>query len=297
MSAEIFNKKDSIEAKFTKSALINNRAATLTKVRMLTTFRALAKFAKAGRWGALDPNNLTVKQLRGYAQARIEQGIGARSIQNEMSHIRRALEGVGRSEFAQKTCSNKALAVPSASRIGTGKVVDPLVLQSALETAPADTRALIQLSRSLGLREREAVSSANSLREWDRALAAGQPITVRDGTKGGRIRSVFIRPDGVESALEAVKAALAVVKQQKRLVVSKSLKAAVEKHSDRLARVGLRGENSGHSLRRAFAMDQYRYYLSQGNSENIALSRVSNDLGHGDGRGRWVFNNYLRASL
>jgi len=295
--ADVYKKNDSIAAKFSKSALVQNRAATLTKARMQTTFRALQAHAKKARWGNVEPATLSLKQLKGYAQTRLEEGISARGVQNEMSHIRRALEGIGRTEFAQETCSNKVLEIPSATRIGNGKVVDEHVLSSALERAPEDTRALILLSRTIGLREREAILSTNSLKEWDRALSLGQPIIVRDGTKGGRARSVCIRPDGIPAAQSAVREALAIVKEQKHLVVSKSLKSAVELHSDRLSKIGLKGENSCHSLRRGFAMDQYKYYLSVGCSQKIALARTSNDLGHGDGRGRWVFNNYIRNSL
>lgn len=295
--AEIYKKSDSIEAKFMKSALANNRAATLTKTRMQTTYKALDAFAKKQRWGSVDPASLTAKQLKGFVAARIEKGICARSIQNEMTHVRRALGGVGRAEFARVVCSNKELGVPAATRIGTGKVIEPDVLQSALQRASADTRALMELSLSLGLREREAIMSANSLREWARALAQGQPIIVRDGAKGGRARSVVVAPEAMERALGAVKSAQAVLEQQGRLVVSTSLKAAVEQHSDRLAKLGVKGENSGHSLRRAFAMSQYKHYLATGCSQKVALSRTSNDLGHGDGRGRWVFNSYLKASL
>lgn len=295
--AKTYKQGDSTTAKFMKAALVDKGAATLTKTRMQTTFKALESFGKQQRWGVVDPASLTAKQLKGFVAARIEEGISARSIQNEMSHVRRALEGVRRTEFAQGACSNKELGVPSGTRIGSGKVVDPEVLQRALERAPTDTKALIELSRSLGLREREAIQSANSLREWGRALSQSQPIIVRDGTKGGRARSVVVAPEGLERALEAVKAAQAVLEQQKQLVVSKSLKAAVEQHSDRLAKLGLKGGNSCHSLRRAFAMDQYKYYLAAGCSQKVALSRTSNDLGHGDGRGRWVFNNYLKQSL
>lgn len=295
--AEIYNRRDSVQAKFSKSSLINNRAATLTKARMQTTFRALERHARTARWGNVEPGNLTEKQFRGFAQARLEAGISGRGVQNEMSHIRRALAGVGREEFAQKTCSNSNLLVPSATRIGTGKVINEEVLSSALKIALQDTKSLILLSRHLGLREREAVLAAKSLKDWDRALSSGQPIVVRDGTKGGRARSVCIRPDGIKQAHNAVKEALAVIKDQGKLVNSNTLKAAIEQHSDRLARVGLKGENSGHSLRRAFAMDQYQYYLSSGCDQKTALSRTSNDLGHGDGRGRWVFNNYIRNSL
>ena len=295
--AKTYKQGDSTTAKFMKAALVDKGAATLTKTRMQTTFKAIEAFAKQQRWGTTDPASLTAKQLKGFVAFRIEEGISSRSIQNEMSHVRRALEGVGRAEFAQGTCSNKELGVPSGTRIGTGKVVEPEVLQRALEQAPADTKALIELSRSLGLREREAIQSANSLGEWRQALSQGQPIIVRDGTKGGRARSVVVAPGGQERALGAVKAAQAVLEQQKHLVVSKSLKAAVEQHSDRLAKLGLKGENSCHSLRRAFAMDQYKHYLAAGCSQKVALSRTSNDLGHGDGRGRWVFNNYIRNSL
>jgi len=292
-----YKQSDSVTAKFMKAALGDKGAATLTKTRMQTTFKALEAFGRQHRWGAIEPASLTPKQLKGFVAFRIKEGISPRSIQNEMSHVRRALEGVGRAEFAQDVCSNKELGVPSGSRIGSGKVVEPEVLQLALERAPADTKALIELSRSLGLREREAIQSANSLREWGRALSQGQPIIVRDGTKGGRARSVVVAPGGLERAVEAVKAAQTVLGQQKQLVLSRSLKAAIEQHSDRLAKLGLKGENSCHSLRRAFAMDQYKHYLAAGCSQKVALSRTSNDLGHGDGRGRWVFNNYIRNSL
>lgn len=287
-----YKQSDSVTAKFMKAALVDKGAATLTKTRMQTTFKALEAFGRQHRWGAIEPASLTPKQLKGFVAFRIEEGVSPRSIQNEMSHVRRALEGVGRI-----VCSNKELGVPSGSRIGSGKVVEPEVLQRALERARADTKALIELSRSLGLREREAIQSANSLREWGQALSQGQPIIVRDGTKGGRVRYVAVAPGGLERAIGAVKAAQAVLGQQKQLVVSKSLKAAVEQHSDRLAKLGLKGENSCHSLRRAFAMDQYKHYLATGCGQKAALSWTSNDLGHGDGRGRWVYNNYLKASL
>lgn len=295
--ADIYKKSDSFQAKFMKAALASKGAATLTKVKMTTTFKNLERCAKKNRWGNVGPDTLTFKQLGGFVMFRLDEGIGARSLQNDMSIIRRALEGAGREEFAQKTCSNLELGVPSGTRIGDGKVVDPEVLASALEKAAANTKALIQLSRYLGLREREAVMSGDSVNEWELALSQGRPITIRHGTKGGRLRSVMVAPGILDKALEGVRAAQEVLRHQEYLVVSKNLKAAVEQHSDRLAKLGLKGEDSCHSLRRAFAMDQYNHYLAMGCSEKVALSNTSNDLGHGDGRGRWVYNNYLRKTL
>lgn len=294
--ADIYKKSDSIKVKFMKAATVKH-AATLTKKKMTTTFNRLDAFARKQRYGELEPTSMTAKQMKNYVVHLIDLGLKPRSIQNETSHIRRALKAVNREDFAQGTCSNKALGVPEGTRIGSGKVVQEDVLKSALERAPASTKALIELSRALGLRIREAVLSQNSLREWNRDLSKGQPVIVRDGTKGGRARSVVVAPGGLERAQEAVRAALAVLKKQNTLVVSVSLKAALEQHSDRLARLGLKKENSCHSLRRAFAMDQYKHYLAVGYSEKVALSRTSNDLGHGERRGRWVYNNYLKASL
>jgi len=295
--ASVYKESDSFKAKFMKAALASKGGATLTKVAMATKFGNLERCAKQNRWGNVSPETITFKQLKGFVIFRLNEKIGARTLQNDMSMIRRALAGAGREKFAQEICSNVALGVPSGTRIGHGKVADPEVLASALENAAPSTKALIQLSRFLGLREREAVMSADSINEWEIALSQSRQITIRYGTKGGRLRVVMVSPDILNKALAGVRAAKEVLRQQEYLVVSKNLKAAVEQHSDRLAKLGLKGENSCHSLRRAFAMDQYKHYLAVGCSEKIALSRTSNDLGHGDGRGRWVYNNYIRNSL
>ncbi len=58
------------------------------------------------------------------------------------------------------------------------------------------------------------------------------------------------------------------------------------------AKVGLTGEYSPHSLRYAWAQDAIRHYLAQGFSEKESLALTATDLGHGDGRGRWVKQVY-----
>ncbi|EFA4015927.1 DNA-binding protein, partial [Escherichia coli] len=47
-----------------------------------------------------------------------------------------------------------------------------------------------------------------------------------------------------------------------------------------------------HSLRYAWAQDAIRHYLAQGFSEKESLALTATDLGHGDGRGRWVKQVY-----
>ncbi|MGH8040453.1 MAG: hypothetical protein ACREPN_00220 [Rudaea sp.] len=56
-----------------------------------------------------------------------------------------------------------------------------------------------------------------------------------------------------------------------------------------------RQELQTHALRYAFAHDQYRRYRAEGFSNREALAALSKDLGHGDGRGRWVKSVYLRG--
>jgi len=296
---EIFKVGDSVAAKFSKCSHSNSRAGTSYRTRMQSTYRALQEHAKKARWGKdVTPSNITEKQIKGFIQSRKDAGLGERTIQNEMSHIRRSLEGVGRKEFAQVTCSNKNIGIPSASRIGTGKVVNLDVLQAAREKLAPETRSLVDLQWSLGLRVREAVCSGPSLNTWLKTLeTGGRVLHVTDGTKGGRVRDVYIRPDNVEAVKSSIIGCLSIFKDIGKLVDSPHLKAALETHTDRLARAGLKGDNSSHSLRRAFAMDQYRFYLDQGYDNKKALSLTSRDLGHGDGRGRWVFNNYIRASM
>jgi len=50
----------------------------------------------------------------------------------------------------------------------------------------------------------------------------------------------------------------------------------------------------GHALRYAFVRARVDAYLQNGIPMAEALARTSMDLGHGDGRGRWVKSVYLR---
>jgi len=277
-------------------ASLHKGAATLTRQKMLTTFKAFAAHAKQRRYGDVDPATVTEKQLRNYVGARIEAGITPRTIQNEVSHLRRALRGAGRGELAN-SITNAHLGVPAGTRIGTGRVVDANVLAHALEHAPADTRAWIQLERCLGLRREEMIESYKSLKQWEAALTRGQSfITIRHGTKGGRVRDTVIPMPCRERALTAIRAALEVTATRQYLVNAKTTRAAQKQVHERFVALGLTGKDSGHSLRRAFCHDNYEYYLSEGHSVKEALALCSRDLGHGEGRGRWVWNNYLRAT-
>jgi len=216
------------------------------------------------------------KHIRGYVEARLADGASKRTVQNELANIRKALRGAGRGQYADGAeISNKALGISGASRIGTKTVMR-------------------DVQRELGLRKKEALMSVASLKAWARQIAVSGAVIVLHGTKGGRTRQTpVINP---ETAAKAVSEAMALAKAQGgRLIPRDDLKTALARYSYVCRRVGMTGEQAGHSLRYAYAQDQLRKLLSEGVPQKEARAAVSMFLGHGDGRGRWVAMVYARG--
>ena len=111
------------------------------------------------------------------------------------------------------------------------------------------------------------------------------------GTKGGRPRDTLIQDAG--AVKQALDNAIAVTERRNgRLIDAASLKQAMKYWRNQTLRMGLTGKYSPHSLRCAWAQDDIRRYLAQGFSEKESLALTATDLGHGDGRGRWVKQVY-----
>lgn len=234
------------------------------------------------------------KHIEAYAAARAES-VGKRTIQNELAAIRACLRQAGRDKLADQI-SNKVCGCAGASRDGTKQAITESRLE-ALRAGIIDPgmQVIIDLQRALGLREREAIMSPASLRTWQKQLAAGDPVRVIRGTKGGRARDV--RPADQERALAAVQLALAVSGERGGHLLPKSdLKAALAFYSRQMHKAGFVGSEAGHSLRYAFAGDQLKAYQTQGFSRDEAAALTSCDLGHGDGRGRYIEQVYSRGT-
>lgn len=291
----------SISARFMSASCTHKKGGTTTRVRNKSTFNQLQKIAIAERWGHdVSPQNLTHKQLKKFIEIRVKKGLTAHSIQTDVSAIRRAMIGAGRHIDVVKLFDSKSLCIPSFSRSGNGVAVDEKVLKTALENADQKTASLILLQRNLGLRLNEALHAKNSLQSWLNVLEkGGKDLKISDGSKGGRPRTIAIFDDQREAVLHAIKQNLIATENGKCSAISeaKTLISARSIYSNKLAKIGLKNEYSSHSLRRAFACDQYHRYIKKGYSSRNALSLVSNDLGHGDGRGRWVWNNYIKNSI
>ena len=290
---------------FSKAFAAESKGGGATRDRARTTFLALEKFSRTAKWGQTTPLNMTSKQVNQYIKGRVAAGISARVVQNESSHIRRALRGAGRDlgdiRDPKNNWSNSRCSVPEASRIG-GKTAADLGKFDQAEL-PADVRAALNLALQFGLRRAESVK-ATTVEEWlivlekssKAGLGADLHLSSDAGSKGGRPRYIHLHADKVGEAAKTVQAAVELkLANGGRLIEADSLKDALKRVSNACARADLTGDDSAHGLRRAWAASQLGGYLAQGLSEKTALSRLSVDLGHGDQRGRWVENNYLKG--
>lgn len=241
---------------------------------------------------------IKVRHIECYIHERLAQGIGKRMLQNEMASLRAILQQAGRQQVAEhERLTNKSLNLSGASRNGTRQAITPEHYHHVLESArikDPGLAAALELARLMGLRSQEAVQSAQSLKTWKQAVERGETrLTVVFGTKGGRPRETVILDAGaVRKALEN---ALTVAESRNiRLIDKPDLKSAMDYWHNQAVCAGLTGAYSPHSLRYAWAQEAIRHYLAQGFSEKEALAMTAMDLGHGDGRGRYVAQVYGR---
>ena len=254
-----------------------------------------ADYLKAANLQVRGVEFLKGKHVQGFVETRKEAGVGLRTIQNEITALRTILRAAGREKLADQI-STKALGIAGACRDGTKTALAQsrlVELRTAVLARDEGVGAVVDLQRALGLRAEEGVKACKSLATWERQLKAGQPLRVIFGTKGGRPRDVM--PADRERALAAIQSAKALADRQGGVLVAKpNEKEAMTRYRNVMAAAGFTGKESGHSLRYAFAQEQIRAYTLTGYSQKEALALASMDLGHGDGRGRYVAQVYAR---
>lgn len=266
------------------------RAARVVKVGNLATY------LKKHNIQINHIEQIKAKYIEDYIQERKTQGINLRTLQNDMAAIRQTLRAAGRDKLANsERISNKTLGLAGASRAGN-KIAIPdnqyhQIQQKAFALNPA-LAATIEIARTFGLRGEEAVQSCQSLKTWKAVIEKGEnKIKVVFGTKGGRSRETIILDK--HRALNAVNTALQITENQNgKLINTANLKQAMTYWHNHCDAIGLKGLISPHSLRYAFAQDVMTHYLAQGHTKKEALALTSMDLGHGDGRGRYVEKVY-----
>lgn len=249
-----------------------------------------------------DLESVGVRHIKLFIGIRRAAGDIDRTLQNVMSHLRVMLRAIGRNGLAgDRLISNKVLGINNASRRGTNTRVSQaadLYILAAAVASDDYIDAAVRLQRQFGLRAQEAVRSGPSLLMWEQQLLSGKPIHVVAGTKGGRPR--FTHAINQADGLVAVRFALDVLRRHDRsdLFPQPSQKQAVKRYenvwSSRLGPASLEGATS-HSYRYAYAQDRMLQCRLAGMSRRDTLATVAMDLGHGDGRGRYIRLVYGRT--
>lgn len=250
-----------------------------------------------------DAKHIKTVHIQRYIQSRQAEKISNRTLQNEMAAVRSIMSVAGRNKLANpqhELLSNKALGISGASRDGTKKAISDDTLREVINYAMKKDKGValaVQLARYIGLRTEETVQSAKSLKTWQQSLLSGnERVRVVFGTKGGRPRetTVFDR----EKVLTILNKAITYCDNNNGKLINKPiLHTAIERYRNILRDAGMTGENAPHSLRYAYAKDAVNFHVNNGMSRNEAEALVSMDLGHGDGRGRYIKQVYFKEGL
>lgn len=277
----------------------------LTRQARSGTFRTFARTMCDLGYGIEAASQIGGRHLQAFVQQRVAQGIKARTIANEMSHLRAVLKHVGKQGLASNAAySNQALGLGRGSRVGTKQPLSDAAIQAFQDRMAQFGRpsigAVLELQRALGLREMEAIRAgqAETLARWQRELQERGCVRVFEGTKGGRAREVH--PADLDRAQTVVQRAHAILEAtgQPYLVVradgavTTDLKQAYGVYRNLCTRAGIQS----HGARYAFAQERMQAYRNQGYSEREARAATSLDLGHGDGRGRYIASVYAHGA-
>lgn len=278
--------------------------AHLTREARFGTFNTFVRIMRELGYGIQTASQIGGRHLQAYAQHRTSERIAARTLANEMSHLRAVLKHVDKRGLATNPAyNNRALGIGRGSRLGRKQPLSDEAIRAFQHRAQRLGRPglgiLLELQRALGLREVEAVrgSERDVLTRWLRELEERGSVLVIAGTKGARPRDVH--PANVSRALAAVRGALALLEAsgQRYLVtradgaVTTGLEQAIGVYKNVCERAGIQS----HCARYAFAAERMQAYRNQGLSEREARAATSLDLGHGDGRGRYVASVYARG--
>ncbi|OIX95221.1 DNA-binding protein [Serratia fonticola] len=248
--------------------------------------------------------SVKTKYIESYIAHRREAGIKIRTLQNEMSTFRSIYREAGMHKLADTNnsrLSNKALGLSGASRDGNKIALSHerfLEAFAKIEKKDVGVAAAMQLSYYLGLRNKEAIQSVKSLSTWKSAIERGdKTLRVVFGTKGGRPRDTTIIQRG--DVIRAINYALKFSSENNNKLVDRpSMHSAMDRYRNVLRRDGgLAHENSPHSLRYSYAQASTLFHQAGGMSKEEATAMTSMDLGHGDGRGRYVERVYHQGGL
>lgn len=240
------------------------------------------------------------------------------TLHNVLGSIRRAIQALN-GDPDDLGISAKSLGLPQKSREGKKLPVTDDLFFRAVEAAKADGEVgfslCLRIERYFGHRGLEALMSPNELKKYALEAAACMrlhgaqgpasdgvdlpPLTVRDGTKGGRLRRTVVILKYAKESLEIIQDTLAYLATHKFLIEGKAqgLKSARARYGALARRFGLVGQFSPHSLRYRYAVDKLEEMRDAGVSREEALILCAAFLGHGPTRGVLVSKVYGRTII
>jgi integrase len=244
-------------------------------------------------------DSLKARYIESYMEYRKSLHLSNRTLQNEMSVIRGILSEAGKHRLADpknERLNNQALGISGVNRDGTKTALTREEFSKAFEKVEKQDRgvaATMRLAYVFGLRTKEAVEACKSLSTWKRAVENNdKSIRVVFGTKGGRPRDTTIIDR--DDAQRAIAYAQNEIKESGNMIDKPGIHQAINRYRYFVRKAGLNGEKAPHSMRYNFAKELADFHKSEGFNEKEVMAMVSMDLGHGDGRGRYVRQVYYR---
>lgn len=264
--------------------------STQTRNARVSTIRSYVNFCKN--------NNIQTSRARDIKSHHIKKYIDSlrsrnsdRTLQNKISHLRTAISHAD----GRKMPTNEELGIAGAPRTAARTALTDENYHRArailAERGSLGERACLRLQKTLGLRAEEAFQAAKSLKSWEKQLKISNRVHIVHGTKGGKPRFVYF--DDPKAARDAIAEAKSVLKNGK-LIQKSSLSATSARYDRECDIAGLRGKQAPHSARYAWTQERIAAYERAGYETREALSATSLDLGHGDGRGRWIKQIYSK---
>lgn len=246
---------------------------------MTDRFRDFSNFAK-NELGIKKLEDIKIKpdSIRSYFNSLTEKNLSASTIQNRISAINTVMSHATGGAW-ERIGAVRDLGAPERSYIRedraeisreqAGAAADVL-RSNGLDRAAA----VVQISRDLGLRMREAslLNVPQALREADQT---GR-ISVVDGCKGGREREVVVTPEARETLAKLAENGFtkAIGDHQQ---LGSFINGELSQARDTLKDHGICGY---HELRASWAQEKYDTLRSNGANDHAAREAVSHELGH-----------------
>ncbi|EGP2646630.1 integrase domain-containing protein [Salmonella enterica] len=231
--------------------------------------------------------------IEGYIRYRKNKGMCKRTLCNEMAVLRSMMDYFELYELKNSPrLTNTALGLTGVSRKVKKRPMPDIIYRitedNLMEAEEYFVVAIMKLCRGLGLRTDEAILGMASLTTWLKRVNADMPtVHIVFGNRGSNYRHAHII--NRERVREALRFAINVWENEKggknglKKRTFQKLKDYYQRHFSH--NVAVKGYSS-HSMRYAWAVEAFDYWIASGLSRKEALYIIKQNLGYGDGGGR-----------